>query len=154
LGSCDFAGGAYVEAQRRFETALTLQTKVKQTRRVAQCHTLLASALFAQGAHNRALDQARIGLKLHAETGNALGVAESCEVVAAILANEGRDRDALTLWNAAAAIRAEIGSPIRPVNARVLQPPVDAARERHGKRMVPELVRDAAIALALDDGSG
>jgi predicted ATPase/class 3 adenylate cyclase len=151
--------GDYPAARALAEESLAIKREMGNRWGIAASLSVLGDAACEQGdlALARALHEE--GLAIRRELGDKGRIAYSLEGLAAIVAALGSSLRAARIWGAAAHLRAEVGSPLAPIEQPQYNRRVAAARAAPGDVAVFDrawqegraLTLEQAIELALED---
>jgi predicted ATPase len=145
-------------AQQHYAASLRLFRELGDRRGAAIVLGYHGSMLLKQGDIPGALAQHTESLVLYRDLNERLGVADRLESIAAVRAAQNKFEDAARLWGAAEALRADLGTPIWPVNQPDYERAVAAARAALGESAFESAMNAGrvvsmaqAIAEALDE---
>jgi non-specific serine/threonine protein kinase len=149
--------GEFEQAKTLLQESLALRQEGGDKGGIAGCYNSLGIVARRQGDYAAARDCYTQSLVLKREIGDNPGIADSLEGFAGLAIAQGRAERAATLFAAAEALRAAIGSPLSPVERaeserllaaarKALSPDIFAHAWSQGRKMPVE----QAIAFALE----
>ncbi len=154
LGLIERYQGHMPAARRLLEESLAVRRSLGDKWGVANALSSLSNLLLHQGDHGELPALLRESLELNREIGDRLGLAYCLEDYAGLAAARGAAELALRLAGAAAALRAEVGTPLPPAEQEALDRQLAGARAALGEAAGAlfaagqALTPDAAAALA------
>ncbi|UCE02624.1 MAG: tetratricopeptide repeat protein [Candidatus Latescibacterota bacterium] len=144
LGAVAYDQSRYDEAQRLLEEALAIFRELGSKRGILWALMHLGGVSQQRGDSDRAFAQQRESLQLCAELGDRHYMARSLEWIAGLEAACGRPERALRLLGAAAALRQEIGSPLTPLERKVVDADASRARDLIDEAQAHQLLAEGA----------
>jgi tetratricopeptide (TPR) repeat protein len=118
LGLAARALGDDDRAERAFEEALNAATRAGHLVLMGSSATNLGSLMLSHGDYTRARSLGRQGLDAFSEIRYATETAEAINLLAAIAAGEGDDRNAARLWGAVDALLDVAGTQLDDIDAK------------------------------------
>jgi predicted ATPase len=118
LGLAARALGDQDRAERAFEEALNAATRAGHVVLMGSSATNLGFVMLSYGEYTRARSLGRQGLDAFSEIRYATETAEAINLMAAIAAGEGDDRNAARLWGAADALLDVAGTQLDDIDAK------------------------------------
>jgi DNA-binding CsgD family transcriptional regulator len=147
LGEMAELEGRHDDARGWYEQAADHATSCGLATDAARARHHQGRLAWAAGDRATAVNECHDALAVQLDAGDQLGLVETLETLGGVLIDEGRASRGLPMLAAAAAARANLGLPVRPMEADRIAGWVAAGRKGLGEQAQPAWERGAALSI-------